>query len=83
MHPKLPFICPECGADVVGDSLYLSKAMPPDFSNPWSGVLHEVTCGTCRWTIPAHLAYRWNMTLEEAQLEWQEIYRATSPNPPG
>ncbi len=82
MRDEQPFICPECGARSITDSMYLSKVYPPVSDDPWAVVLHQVTCGSCHWTIPAHLAYRWSMTIEESRAEWRAVYRATSPNPP-
>ena len=82
MFEEQPFICPECGAGTATDGLYLSKVYPPVSDDPWAVVLQQVTCGACQWTIPSHLAYRWSLTLEEAQAEWRAKYRATSPNAP-
>lgn len=77
-----PFICPECGSSVATKGLYLSKVYPPVSQDPWAIVLHQVTCGACHWTIPAQLAFRWDMTLDEAQAQWRSVYRDTSPDQP-
>jgi hypothetical protein len=36
---------------------------------PWAAVLQTVTCAECHRTIPAHLAYRWRLTLEDVRAE--------------
>ena len=69
------FICPECGSAESSGRLFVSRAPGFNPEDPWSGVLQIVTCSRCRRTIPAHLGYRWNMTREQAQAEWQERYR--------
>ena len=75
MHPDWPFICPECGASVATKGMYLSKVYPPVNQDPWAIVLQQVTCGACNWTIPAHLAYRWETTFEDARAPWRSVSR--------
>lgn len=77
--PGRDFICPECGATSIAGRRRVSRAWPPDSRDPWSTVLHDVTCGGCGGIIPAHLGYRWGLTREAAQHEWVERYRGTGP----
>lgn len=71
------FICPECGSTESSGRLLVSRDPEWDRAHPgpWSGVLQIVTCARCRRTIPAHLAYRWSLSLEQAQAEWRARYR--------
>lgn len=69
------FICPECGSTESSGRLFVSRAPGFNPEDPWSGVLQIVSCSRCRRTIPAHLAYCWNMSLEQAQAQWQARYR--------
>ena len=78
-HSRRDFICPECGATSTAGKRRVSRAWPPDPNSPWSGVLHNLTCGHCGRIIPAHLGYRWGLTVEAAQKEWVDRYRDTGP----
>ncbi len=44
--------------------------------DPWASILQQTECASCKNIIPDHLGDRWdNMSIEEAQKEWKEIYR--------
>jgi len=79
MNPN-DFLCPECGSREPGASVFVSTVYNED--DPWSSIMQRIECNQCHSTIPAHLAERWdNLTIEDAQKEWQEIYRDTQPTP--
>ncbi len=80
-HSQRDFICPECGATSSAGRRRVSRTWPPDPGSPWSGVLHDVTCAECGHVIPAHIGYRWGLTLEAARKEWVDLYRGTGPYP--
>ncbi len=69
------FICPECGSLETSERL---RVLPPATLNqedPWTKV-HEITiCAHCGRGIPAHLGFRWRMTLEQAQAQWRARFR--------
>ena len=85
------FICPECGSKECEDQTFLSKEPPQETSpqlsfpelskksDPWTSVLQQMKCSSCKKNIPAHLGERWdNMSIEDAQKEWKELYRKTN-----
>ena len=75
------FICPECGSKEAGEHIMVSKEPPTGKSkdDPWASILQQTECASCKMIIPDHLADRWdNMSIEEAQKEWKEIYRKTN-----
>ena len=75
------FICPECGSKEAGEQMMVSKEPPTGKSkkDPWASVLQQTECASCKIIIPDHLGDRWNnISIEEAQKEWKEIYRKTS-----
>lgn len=74
-HSKRDFICPECGSTRSSGRLFVSRGPESPGDDPWAGVLQIVTCEGCHRTIPAHLAYRWGMSLEAAQAQWHARYR--------
>ncbi len=85
-YSKQDFICPTCGSTTSLGRMFVSRdpAWDRNHPGPWAGVLQTFTCAECQCTIPAHLAYRWWLTLEEAQAEWNARYRddATAPDRP-
>ena len=75
------FICPECGSKEPREQMMVSKEPPTGKSkkDPWASVLQQTECASCKMIIPDHLGDRWdNISIEEAQKEWKEIYRKTS-----
>ncbi len=76
-YSKEDFICPACGSTTSLGRMFVSRDPEWDRNHPgpWAGVLQTITCAECQRTIPAHLAYRWRLTLEEAQAEWNARYR--------
>jgi len=74
------FICPECGSKDDGIQMMVSKSPPEkDDKDPWTSVLQQMECNSCKNIIPAHLGERWdNMSIEAAQKEWKEFYRKTN-----
>ena len=75
------FICPECGSKEPGDHMMVSREPPTGKGkeDPWASVLQQTECASCKNVIPDHLGDRWdNMSIEESQKEWKEIYRKTS-----
>jgi len=76
-YAKKDFICPACGSTAALGRMFVSRDPKWDLEHPgpWAGVLQTVTCAQCQCTIPAHLGYRWGLTLEEARAEWHARYR--------
>ena len=75
------FICPECGSKEAGEHMMASKEplTEKNKKDPWASILQQTECASCKNIIPDHLGDRWdNMSIEEAQKEWKEIYRKTS-----
>ena len=75
------FICPECGSKEAGEHMMVSKEplTEKNKKDPWASILQQTECASCKNIIPDHLGDRWdNMSIEEAQKEWKEIYRKTS-----
>ncbi len=75
-YAKKDFICPACGSTTSLGRMFVSRDPQWDLDHPgpWAGVLQIVSCAECQRTIPAHLAYRWRLTLEEARAEWDARY---------
>ena len=72
------FICPECGSRRALDAWFVDG--PLIEGDAWSGVLQMLRCEQCRSIIPAHLAELWDdLSVEQAQKEWREIYRNSQP----
>jgi len=72
------FICPECGSRRALDAWFVDG--PLIEGDAWSGVLQMLRCEQCRSIIPAHLAEHWDdVSVEQAQKEWREIYRNSQP----
>lgn len=79
VRPGAQFICPECGSREAREILCVDYEKETD--DPWTAVLQVLVCAQCRCGIPAHLAERWDgMTVEAAQKEWRDVYRATRPD---
>ena len=63
-----------------GERLVAMVQSFPDETDPWSGILQRIQCGSCHSVIPAHLGERWDeISVEEAKHEWQTVYRSTQP----
>jgi RNA polymerase subunit RPABC4/transcription elongation factor Spt4 len=72
------FICPECGSRETGIVSLVEREFVK--GDAWSAILQEYQCPQCHSIIPAHLAERWdNLTVEQAQKEWRDIYRDSQP----
>jgi len=72
------FKCPERGSTELNEFPFVE----PEFSedDPWSGVLQRYKCASCKFTIPAHLAERWDgLSYDQAVQEWCQHYRSTAP----
>jgi hypothetical protein len=68
------FICPECGSFESAETINLTT--PPEPESSWSDVMTRILCAKCKREIPVHLAERWDgMPPEQAQQQWQEVYR--------
>lgn len=72
------FICPECGSMKTIERLPGSRESGLNLEDLWTRVLQTETCAQCGRTIPAHLGFRWRVTLEQARAQWRARHRHRS-----
>jgi predicted RNA-binding Zn-ribbon protein involved in translation (DUF1610 family) len=74
---RAEFVCPECGSTRPATAQMIGRhATPVRDPNPWAVILQVISCSSCGYRIPAHLAERWEgRSVEQARREWGETYR--------